>query len=218
MAALPEVPPSHPLWHEWRQRRDSAARLITYLRGQPRPFSVLEVGCGNGWLANQIAQISGIRVTGLDVNEVELRQARRVFVRPDLAFVLGDVLTQQRPDELPDVIVAASVIQYVPDLSLLIVRLLSWLAPGGELEILDSPLYTAADVVGARERTRQHYAALGVPEMADAYHHHEWRDLDGFDTEVRYRPVLLQHRLERRLLGHARSPFPWIRIRPERGR
>ena len=154
-------------------------------------------------------------MTGLDLNEVELQQARRVFERPNLQFVLADVVVAPAPVERPDVILLASVIQYVPDLPALITRLLGWLAPGGELDILDSPLYAAGDLPAARERTRQHYAALAVPEMVEAYHHHQWRDLDGSNTAVRYRPDLLRHRLARRLLGWPRSPFPWVRIRPE---
>jgi len=214
VALLPNVPRIHPLWQEWRQRADSATRLVAELARRPAPFNLLDVGCGNGWLANEIAGIRGARVTGIDLNEVELEQARRVFQRPNLEFVLGDVVVAPPPPERPDVIVLASMIQYVADLPGLIGRLLGWLAPGGELEILDSRLYRAAALPAARDRTRRHYAALGVPEMANAYHHHEWRELDGFDATVAYRPDQLGRRLERRLFGIPRSPFPWIRIRP----
>ena len=218
VALLPKVPRTHLLWLEWRMRDDSATRLVADLARRRPPFNVLDVGCGNGWLANRIAGVPGARVTGIDLNEVELEQARRVFHRANLDFVLGDVSTVPPPPGRPDVIVLASMIQYVADLPALVARLLGWLAPDGELEILDSPFYRAAELPGAVERSRRHYAALGVAEMADAYHHHQWHELDGFHVTVAYRPDRADHRLERRLLGTPRSPFPWIRVRPGRAR
>ena len=117
------------------------------------------------------------------------------------------------PLQAPNVVVLASVVQYVPDLWVAVARLLGWLAPGGELHVLDSPLYRPEEIAAARERTRRYYAQLGVPQMAEAYHHHAWSALDGFDVDVAYRPDSVRRRLERRL-GRVRSPFPWIRIRP----
>lgn len=212
---LPVVAHSDPLHGEWRQRADSAARLTAYLARRPRPLSVLEVGCGNGWLAHRLAQVPDSQVIGLDANETELGQARRVFAeRANVRFVLGDVRCVVPPAERWDVIVLASVIQYVPDLPGLLRRLAGWLRPGGELHLLDSPLYGPDELAGARARTQDHYAALGVPEMAAFYRHHTWRELDGFPAEVLYRPSSVPTRLQRRLLGRPRSPFPWIRIRP----
>lgn len=217
VATLPHVPPGDPLRDEWRLRGDSVDRLVAYLGRLRRSLVVLEVGCGNGWVASRIAAVRGCRVTGLDANETELAQAERVFGgRPNLAFIAGDAITSPPPAERPDVIVLASVIQYVADVPGLLRRLGGWLAPGGELHALDSPFYRAEDVPAARERTRRHYAELGVPEMADVYHAHDWRSLDGFAVDVLYRPDSRWVLFERRVLGRPRSPFPWLRIRPDR--
>lgn len=215
---LPLVPDGHPLAAEWRLRADSAARLAAYLGGlarrRDRPLVVLDGGCGNGWLANALAQIPGTDVVGIDLNLVELEQARLVFRAPNLRFLPGDVRAAP-PSPPPDVAILASVIQYVPDLGALVRRLVPALAPGGELHVLDSPIYRASELPAARERTRAHYARIGVPDMADAYHHHSWDELAavGLAVDVLYRPDALIHRLERRLLGIPRSPFPWLRIR-----
>lgn len=222
-AALPLVPPSHPLRDEWRKRADSAERLVAYLgRDRRDPREILDVGCGNGWLARRLAGIPGARVVGLDPNPVELAQAERLFVATNLRFVGGDVLAWTPVGAPVDVIVLASVIQYLPDLAVLLRRLLPWLAPAGEVHVLDSPLYADAELEAARERSRRHYASLGVPEMAAAYHHHPWGALDGFDRDVLYWPGRspaarlagrLPVRVARCLPGPARSPFPWVRIR-----
>ena len=217
VARLPVVPAGHPLAAEWRQRANSSLRLAAYLAGLGRPLTILEIGCGNGWLANRLAGIPGTHVVGLDANELELGQARRAFGRREnLRFVLGDALALSGPAEPADVIVLASVIQYLPDLGQAIRHFAPWLRPGGEIHILDSPIYLEQGLAGARERTRRHYDALGVPEMTAAYQHHSWAALDGQPLTVLYRPDALLVRVERRL-GRPRSPFPWIRVRPVPG-
>ncbi len=214
VAALPDVPPTHPLAPEWRLRAESARRLVAYLRDLPKPLRVVDVGCGNGWLTNAIAAIAGSEVVGLDGNAVELRQASRVFRRPNLSFTVEDASAADSPIDRPTVVIAASVIQYVEDLPALLGRLLGWLGPQGELHVLDSPLYRTDEVAdAARARTRRHYEQLGVPEMVELYHHHAWSELAGFDVDVLYRPDALRTRIERRVLRRPRSPFPWLRIR-----
>ncbi len=216
VSSLPDVPAGHPLAAEWRLRADSARRLVRYLSRSTSPIRVVEVGCGNGWLAHRIAGIEGSQVAGLDGNRVELEQARRVFAGiPNLRFVLGDVATAACPLERPTAIVLASVIQYVPDLAALLERLMSWLSPAGEVHILDSPLYPPQEIEAARARSRRYYEQLGVPEMAGFYHHHAWSELEGVPFDVLYDPKGLGPRVASRFLRRPRSPFPWIRIRGE---
>ena len=214
VASLPDIPGAHPLAAEWRSRGDSARRLVRYLRGLPAPLRVVEVGCGNGWLAHAISAIEGSEVVGLDGNGLELSQAARVFDSvPNLRFVFGDATVVGCPLDRPTVIVLASLIQYVPDLAALIARLLGWLEPGGELHLLDSPLYSPDEIAGAQDRSRRYYERVGVPEMVDLYHHHAWPELDGLDFDTLYRPDAVLPRAERLLLRRPRSPFPWVRVR-----
>jgi SAM-dependent methyltransferase len=213
VATLPHVPGAHGQHDEWRLRADSSARLVALLRAQRRPLRILELGCGNGWLANRLAAVPGATVTGTDVNDVELDQARRVFAATaNLDFLHHDMRERELPVPRPDVIVCASALQYVPDPARLVAQWLGALAPGGEIHVLDTPLYTSDSVIAARERTRRHYASIGVAEMAELYHHHTWSCFDGFDVEVLHDPATTRSRLQRRLLHARRSPFPWIRI------
>jgi SAM-dependent methyltransferase len=216
VALLPNLPGGHPLASEWRLRADACERLVSRLRIHRRPLRVLDLGCGNGWLANRIAGVPRTSVLGTDVNDVELEQARRVFgQRENLVFVHHDMQEAELPMERPDIIVVASAIQYVPDPAGLIVAWLRSLAAHGEIHILDSPIYEPAEVVAARERTRRHYAAIGVPEMTGAYHHHGWEAFEPFSFDVLYRPGARIARLRRRVLRSRRSPFSWIRIRKD---
>jgi SAM-dependent methyltransferase len=214
VATLPDVPRTDPRSHEWRQRADSCARLVAYVRTLPRPVTIVDVGCGNGWVASRMARTDGARVVGIDAVADELDQARRVFgSQPRLEFVCAEVVDGDLPTDRADVVVLASVVQYVPEPARLIGSLLATLRPGGEVHVLDSPLYRSSELAAARERTREHYAEVGVPEMVGAYHHHTWESFASLHPDVLYRPDTLRRRFERRVLRRPRSPFPWLRFR-----
>jgi SAM-dependent methyltransferase len=215
VARLPHLPAGHPLHREWLARADSSRRLLTYLGAFDGPLTIVDAGSGSGWLSAAMASLPRTSVLGIDANDVELAQARRVFGdRPNLRFTQGDLMDMP-PPEPADVVVLASVIQYEADLAALVARLRSWLAEAGELHVFDSPIYRPEDVAAARDRSRLHYASIGVPEMADAYHHHTWLDLDPFAPVVLNRPQPSAGRLLRRLAGRVETPFPWLVIRAE---
>ena len=137
--------------------------------------------------------------------------------RPNLSFVEGDLERDASlPLERPDAIVLASAIQYVADLPGLLLRLRDALAPGGEVHIVDSPLYAAGDVPAARERTRAHYEAIGVSAMADAVpppHLVRGRALPAVRRVPPGRPRPAHGRPARP--ADTASPFPWLIIGAE---
>lgn len=210
VARLPEVDRSHPHRAEWRARAASARRLIAYFQRQSRSLTILELGCGNGWLASALAGLPGSRVYGLDTNGLELTQAVRVF--DGTAFLAADVLRPPFPDRAFDAVVMASSVQYFDDLGGLLRALKPLLRPGGEVHIVDSPVYADEEVPAARRRSAAYYGDLGIPAMAGRYHHHTWAALMGFDFDILYDPSSVLSRLRRRL-GSVDSPFPWLRVR-----
>jgi SAM-dependent methyltransferase len=219
VAGLPVLNGNHALHEEWAQRADSAARLMAYLRAIPQRLTIADLGCGNGWLTRQLATIPDSQVIGIDANSVEIEQARRVFGDTrNVTFVEQDFLVPPLPFATADIVVLASVVQYVPGLAALLRAVVNALPLGGEVHVLDSPIYRPADVAEARERTERHYADVGVPELAEHYHHHTWRSLGPLRYDVLYRPDALVPRLERRFLRRERSPFPWIRLRTDQNR
>src|SRR5580658_4862747 len=76
---LPMISPKHTHSNEWAIRRRSSRRLINFLLKKQFRLRILEIGCGNGWLAHSLAVIPGSEITGLDINFTELQQAARVF-------------------------------------------------------------------------------------------------------------------------------------------
>jgi len=206
---LPYLPEDDDRRDEWRLRADSSDRLIHYLGRVHRPLVVHDLGCGNGWLTARLATLDHVTAVGFDINGEELAQARRVFAdRPRLSFVLGEA----DAGGVADLVVLASVLQYIADPAALVRAVSGGLERNGEVHVLDTPIYRAAEVVAARERTRQHFRSIGVPEMIVRYHHHGWDVFAGFEYAVLYDPDALRHRLARRGFNQPRSPFPWVRI------
>lgn len=212
VSRLPEFRGDTQLTAEWRIRANSISQLTQYLARRERPLTILELGCGNGWLSSQLSRIPETRVWGLDRFSSELIQARRVFRHPNMAFLTADIFTPPFSSKTFDVVVLASVIQYFPDLAQLIKSLQQLIDHEGEIHIIDSPIYRQEEIPHARERTEAYYTGLGFPEMAGYYYHHSVTILDEFPTSWLYHPGSIPARLKR-LVGKDASPFPWVVIR-----
>lgn len=200
-----------PLLREWRWRRRSFQRLQKYLlkKHAQRPLRILDLGCGNGWMANRLAKQPNWDIWAVDLNETELAQGARCFGRSNLQFVYADVLQGILPQDQFDVVLLAASVQYFPDLAALWAALHNTLTANGEIHIVDSNFYqNEAARVAAQQRTADYYARLGVPEMSAFYHHHLWSGAAAAGAEN------LNDRWFVRLLQKAKwlPPFPWLRL------
>lgn len=74
---------------------------------------VLDVGCGNGALAYDIAaQVSGVFVYGIDIVPGNVDVARKTYSADNITFVCGDALTDL-PEQHVDVIVLSNVLEHI---------------------------------------------------------------------------------------------------------
>ena len=208
---LPALPKRHPLHNEWTIRKQSADRLIGYLK-KKRIRNILEVGCGNGWLTSYLFNALQVECCGIDINETELKQAARLFAHDEkITFVYAGIHSPAFAfDSFADIIVLASVIQYFPDLHILLTRLKELVGPGGEIHIIDSPLYKARNVGTARKRSVNYFNKSSHKNMEKHYYHHTWKPLGGFKYEVLYNPRTPFSRLKN--LVSKGSPFPWVKV------
>jgi SAM-dependent methyltransferase len=141
VAQLPDLPDKHPQSGAWRHRRTSCRRLVEYLAFKSKALSILEVGCGNGWLSFHLSSIPGSKVLGLDRDLSVLQQAARVFrQQPNLKFMCGDFYSDIMTGLTFDTIVFAASVQYFPSLNEILAASLLRLKEGGEIHILDTSL------------------------------------------------------------------------------
>ncbi|MDP4211048.1 MAG: class I SAM-dependent methyltransferase [Bacteroidota bacterium] len=209
VASLPDISRQHSHFSEWIIRKRSSQRLIRYLTARKRRLNILEVGCGNGWLAHGLSEIPGAEVTGLDINFTELQQAARVFNEHEhLRFIYGDITSGILHDRLFDVIVFAASIQYFHSLTDSFCKCLKLLKRDGEIHLIDSPLYLSGEIEAAKQRTFSYYDSLGYPEMSEYYFHHDIRELQVFNHKIMQNP----NSVFNRFLG-SRDCFHWIRVK-----
>jgi SAM-dependent methyltransferase len=211
---LPRIPVDHPTRNEWHLRKICLDELVSHLEKRGQCKSILEVGCGNGWLSHALVTSLGAGVCALDINEIELNQGARVFKSDDLTFVYADIFTVPFNGYQFDTIILASATQYFADVPRLLSRLLELLTPTGRIYLVDSPWYSEATVGNARARSRAYFDSIGFPEMADNYFHHTWSALVPFNFEIFFNPNSLASLIERKLLMKQRPHFPWIVIKP----
>jgi SAM-dependent methyltransferase len=210
---LPDTPPDSPLRQEWSMRKRTLKRLKKHLLRKygEAPIQILDLGCGNGWMANRLAENPNWQVTAADVNMVELEQADRLFARDNLQFVFADILDNNLPAGHFQVVVIAGALQYFPDLAPVMQALFRVLAPGGVIHIIDSPVYPNETAkIAAAQRTRDYYRSHGLEAMADFYHHHTWANLQPFpfvNLNSGFRAWWLQ-KLK------VWTPFPWVEVAP----
>lgn len=203
---LPDISPSHKYYAEWQIRKRSANRLIKYLRRKERSLNILEIGCGNGWLSNQLAHLPQIKVTGLDINTTEIEQANQVFRKNNLRFLNAEFSNQTFEGDKFDVIVFAACLPYFPSLKETLFLAINYLRDDGEIHITDTNFYNPEDVPTAVNRCREYYEKIGYPQMMDEYYHHTINELKVFTCSVLLNPNNVFNKI------FHKDPFYWIRI------
>jgi ubiquinone/menaquinone biosynthesis C-methylase UbiE len=100
----------------------------------------LDLGCGNGMIAEYLSDRSGAHVTGLDYTPAAVRQAmlRTAEKRARLEFIEGDITALELPAGAYDTIISIDSIYFSEDYDRTIGQLRAALRPGGQLAFLYS--------------------------------------------------------------------------------
>ena len=206
---LPEVSTDHPHFKEWKIRKNSCNKLLKYVKQKGHVCNFLEIGCGNGWLSAQLSEITKGEVTGIDINRIELQQAKKAFAsKRNLNFIAGDIRTGILAGKKFDLIVFAASIQYFKSLKETINTALQYLTLQGEIHILDSHFYFPQEIFAAQQRTKKYFSEIGFSAMSKYYFHHGLRELQSFNHKLLYDP----HAWINKLLFR-KNPFYWIVIK-----
>jgi ubiquinone/menaquinone biosynthesis C-methylase UbiE len=209
VAGLPTIDKDHIHYGEWKLRGNSLKKLIAYLKKKAGHLSVLEVGCGNGWLSAQVAANLNATVTGTDINSTELEQAKRVFHNQhNLNFIDGDIRNGILNNNRFDVIIFAAAIQYFPSLAEMIDLAMAHLTAAGEIHILDTHFYKKNEIAGAKKRTNDYFETMGFGKMSDYYFHHSIDELNYYHPAIFHDPHSWKN-----TFSAIKNPFPWFVIK-----
>lgn len=75
---------------------------------------VLDVGCGVGAVAHDVAKRAGAEVVGVDINPRNISVAQERFAHPRVQYMVGDVL-KMVPDGSFSVIILSNVLEHLPE-------------------------------------------------------------------------------------------------------
>ena len=125
---------------------------------------VLDVGCGKAELARDIAERSGARVTGIDIDEGYLAHARRRGLPERLDVELADAL-DYRPQEPFDVVVLSNVLEHIEKRPALLRALRE--RTGARRFLIRVPVFERDWTVPLRKE-------LGLPYLGDLTHFTEY--------------------------------------------
>ncbi len=94
---------------------------------------LLDIGCGTGSLMTQLAERSGLEITGIDVSQEMLSQARKRY--PGGRWILGDFDTKRIPTHF-DFVLLSYVIRHLRDQKAALTKARRLLSKGGKLIIV----------------------------------------------------------------------------------
>lgn len=121
-----------------------AALPLPVAAGERRNARILELGCGMGELAHELAVLTEAQVTGVDLSERFIAQARQDYHRPNLDFIVAD-LTREIPTPGQDryhAITGNGILHHLyHHLDSVLPALIRWLRPGGRLVFWEPNLW-----------------------------------------------------------------------------
>jgi 2-polyprenyl-3-methyl-5-hydroxy-6-metoxy-1,4-benzoquinol methylase len=209
LANLPSVKHSNNNRQEWAARKNSLKRLLYYLKQKRDQLHILEVGCGNGWLSAQLASGTKNNITGIDIDDGAIEQAKRVFgTKENLEYVQFDFNNEYFEERKFDIVIIAASIQYFYSFKKTIATAMEHLTLQGEIHILDSVLYRQHEIAAAKQQTANYLHTMEMDELAPFYFYHSMEELKKFNHTILYDPSSWVNRLL-----HNGNPFYHVVIK-----
>jgi 2-polyprenyl-3-methyl-5-hydroxy-6-metoxy-1,4-benzoquinol methylase len=121
------------------RRTDRSSQRFWETVGRPRGLTILDFGCGNGWLSVALAK-QGNRVHGFDISSVLVQSARQMAEASNVAdratFIEMAAENLDYPDETFDMVIGESILHHT-DLDVALERIRRVLKPGGRAIFLE---------------------------------------------------------------------------------
>jgi ubiquinone/menaquinone biosynthesis C-methylase UbiE len=194
---------------EWAIRKNSLKRLLHYIKQKKEQQHILEVGCGNGWLAAQLARNTKNRITGIDIDNAAIEQAKRVFGNlSNLNYVQFDFNNEYFENQKFDMVIIAASLQYFHSFKKTIATAMEHLTLQGEIHILDTQLYRQNEIAAAKQRREQYLRSVGLEQLAAFYFYHSVEELKKYNHHMLYDPYSWVNRVL-----HQNNPFHHVIIK-----
>ncbi len=94
---------------------------------------VVDLGCGYGWFCRWAQQQGASQITGFDISQRMLAQAREMTRGDEIVYRCADLQTLTLPANSCDLVYSSLALHYLPDIAPLFATLQQALVPGGTL-------------------------------------------------------------------------------------
>jgi 2-polyprenyl-3-methyl-5-hydroxy-6-metoxy-1,4-benzoquinol methylase len=167
--------------------RGLAERLVSLVRGMEGVHTICDLGCGNGFLAHQLAAF-GYEVTGVDASKSGIEHARSV--QDQVTFVQSSIdkdIRERTGLQFVDLVISSDVIEHLYRPSDLLEGAASLLKPSGHI-LITAPYhgYLKNLVLSLSGKMDTHFSALhdgghikffSVRTLSQLLKRHSFRDL-----------------------------------------
>lgn len=110
---------------------------------QPTPkWSVLDLGCGAGYLAEALSETTGCKVIGIDSSSVAIELAKRASNNDRINYFYADANKTDLSLNKFDLVICSGILEHVKDWEALVVKINSILKPNGKVFITSSNPYS----------------------------------------------------------------------------
>jgi 2-polyprenyl-3-methyl-5-hydroxy-6-metoxy-1,4-benzoquinol methylase len=124
---------SHRGGQQHSEEINRVAGLAKWLAGHiPKDSSILDVGCATGELLLRLRSEGFTDITGLDPSHECTKRARRLH---GLSMIRGVLGARKGTHRTYDAVILSAVLEHIPDISIFLKNLKSWMAPDGVLVI-----------------------------------------------------------------------------------
>jgi 2-polyprenyl-3-methyl-5-hydroxy-6-metoxy-1,4-benzoquinol methylase len=144
---------------------------------------VVDVGCGIGFLAHDIAEKSGAHVYGIDISRENIKTARKKFSHERVKYVVGDAL-KDLPEGKYDTVVLSNVLEHIEHRVSFLKGIVEKIRPTRIL--IRVPLYERDWRVPLMEE-------VGVDYRLDSTHFTEYTQ-ESFEEEMREAGLKITHK------------------------
>lgn len=143
---------------------------------------VLDIGCGNGAVAYDIAKSTSASVLGIDINKENIIMAKERHQHPKLEFREGDALVEL-PDETFDLVILSNVLEHLPTRALFLGRVQEIIKP--KRFLIRVPVFERDWRVPLKKE-------VGVEWRLDSTHEIEYT-LETFSSEMTEANLVIKH-------------------------
>ena len=180
----------------------TAMRMMRELGGI-RSGTCIDIGCGPGMLAAELAQRSEFKIIGLDIDPDQKplfeKRIKEAGLDERVSFVLGDAQELPFPDNSADAIVSRGTLTFIPDIGKCLKEVDRVLKPGGVAFLGGRYLYTSAEHKITTESLRKIVADTKLPNATVIDSRGQWVKIVGPEAPAAARkpsggPGMLAHR------------------------